>query len=220
MLELGSKILISYLIGSLMGSMIVGRLRGGVDIRELGSGNAGGTNALRTQGFGFALGVILIDIGKGVIGAGLVPGLELPFIAVDPEISRTWLTVSCAGAAVVGHVWPIFHGFRGGKGAADPGGHFDHSRAQSNSAIGTGLGLGTGNDWLRWPVDNGSRHCVTHLDCRNTVAGTGATFHLQRGDGDLHRVLPSLEHATHAQRYRASQYETDDFSSRRKSQHR
>ena len=118
MLELGSKILISYLIGSLMGSMIVGRLRGGVDIRELGSGNVGGTNALRTQGFGFALGVILIDIGKGVIGAGLVPGLELPFVAADPEISRTWLTISCAGAAVVGHVWPIFHGFRGGKGAA------------------------------------------------------------------------------------------------------
>lgn len=118
MLELGSKILISYLIGSLMGSMIVGRLRGGVDIRELGSGNAGGTNALRTQGIGFALGVIIIDIGKGVIGAGIVPGLELPFIATDPEVSRTWLTICCAGAAVVGHVWPIFHRFRGGKGAA------------------------------------------------------------------------------------------------------
>ncbi len=118
MLELGTKILISYLIGSLMGSMIVGRLRGGVDIRELGSGNAGGTNALRTQGIAFALGVIVIDIGKGVIGAGVVPGLELPFIASDPEISRTWLTLSCAAAAVVGHVWPIFHRFRGGKGAA------------------------------------------------------------------------------------------------------
>ena len=118
MLELGTKILISYLIGSLMGSMIVGRLRGGVDIRELGSGNAGGSNALRTQGIAFALAVIVIDIGKGVIGAGVVPGLELPFIATDPEISRTWLTLSCAAAAVVGHVWPIFHRFRGGKGAA------------------------------------------------------------------------------------------------------
>ena len=64
MLELGAKVLISYLIGSLMGSMIVGRLRGGVDIRELGSGNAGGTNALRTQGVAFALGVIVIDIGS------------------------------------------------------------------------------------------------------------------------------------------------------------
>ena len=118
MLELGTKILISYLIGSLMGSMIVGRLRGGVDIREMGSGNAGGTNALRTQGIAFALGVIIIDIGKGVIGAGIIPGLELPFVATDPEISRIWLKYCCAGAAVVGHVWPIFHRFRGGKGAA------------------------------------------------------------------------------------------------------
>ena len=117
MLELGSKFLISYLIGSLMGSMIIGRLRGGVDIREMGSGNAGGTNALRTQGFVFALGVIIIDIGKGIIGAGVVPGLELPFVATDPEISRTWLTICCAAGAVVGHVWPIYHGFRGGKGA-------------------------------------------------------------------------------------------------------
>jgi len=118
MLELGVKFLISYFIGSLMGAMIVGKLRGGVDIRTMGSGNAGGTNALRTQGLGFATGVILIDIGKGVFGAGVVPGLELPFIATDPELSRSWLTLCCAAAAVFGHVWPIYHRFRGGKGAA------------------------------------------------------------------------------------------------------
>lgn len=118
MLELGAKFLISYFIGSLMGAMIVGKLRGGVDIRTMGSGNAGGTNALRTQGFLFALAVVVIDVGKGVIGAGVVPGLELPFVATDPNISRTWLTLCCAAAAVIGHVWPIYHGFRGGKGAA------------------------------------------------------------------------------------------------------
>ena len=118
MLELGVKFLISYFIGSLMGSLIIGKLRGGVDIRKQGSGNAGGTNALRTQGVAFALGVIIIDIGKGAIGAGVVPGLELPFVATDPEISRTWLTLSCAAAAVIGHVWPIYHRFQGGKGAA------------------------------------------------------------------------------------------------------
>ena len=118
MLELGVKFLISYFIGSLMGAMIVGKLRGGVDIRELGSGNAGGTNALRTQGFVFALGVVIVDIGKGVIGAGVVPLLDIPFVPEDPSISRTWLTLSCASAAVFGHVWPIYHGFRGGKGGA------------------------------------------------------------------------------------------------------
>jgi len=118
MLELGVKFLISYFIGSLMGAMIVGKLRGGVDIRTMGSGNAGGTNALRTQGIGFALGVVVIDIGKGAIGAGVVPGLELPFVPADPDLSRYWLTLCCAAAAVFGHVWPIYHRFQGGKGAA------------------------------------------------------------------------------------------------------
>ena len=118
MLELGVKFLISYFIGSLMGAMIVGKLRGGVDIRTMGSGNAGGTNAFRTQGIAFALGVVIIDVGKGVVGAGVVPGLELPFVPQDPEISRTWLTIACSAAAVFGHVWPVYHGFQGGKGAA------------------------------------------------------------------------------------------------------
>jgi len=117
MLELGVKFLISYFIGSLMGSMIMGRLRGGVDIRTMGSGNAGGTNALRTQGVFFALGVVVIDIGKGAIGAGLVPELNVPFVAEDPTLSRTWLTICCATAVVLGHVWPIYHNFKGGKGA-------------------------------------------------------------------------------------------------------
>jgi glycerol-3-phosphate acyltransferase PlsY len=118
MLELGSKFLISYFIGSLMGAMIVGKLRGGVDIRTMGSGNAGGTNALRTQGVLFALGVVIVDVGKGALGAGVVPGLNLPFIPQDPEISRTWLTLVCATGAVFGHVWPIYHSFQGGKGGA------------------------------------------------------------------------------------------------------
>jgi len=117
MLELGVKFLISYFIGSLMGAMIMGRLRGGVDIRTMGSGNAGGTNALRTQGIFFALGVVIIDIGKGAIGAGVVPELNVPFVPEDPMLSRTWLTICCSVAAVLGHVWPIYHNFKGGKGA-------------------------------------------------------------------------------------------------------
>lgn len=118
MLELGTKFLISYFFGSVMGSMVMGRLRGGVDIRRMGSGNAGGTNALRTQGWMFALGVVVVDVGKGVIATGLVPGLEIPGIAASAEVSRVWLTLACAAAAVIGHVWPVWHEFRGGKGAA------------------------------------------------------------------------------------------------------
>lgn len=118
MLELSVKFLLAYFIGSVMGSMVVGWLRGGVDIRTMGSGNAGGTNALRTQGWIFALGVMIIDVGKGAVGAGVVPELNLPFVAIDPALSRDWLTLCCAAAAVIGHVWPMWHNFRGGKGAA------------------------------------------------------------------------------------------------------
>lgn len=118
MLELGLKTLLAYLLGSVSGSLLVGRLRGGVDIRTLGSGNAGGTNALRTQGPAFAFWVMAIDIGKGWLAAALVPALNLPGIGFDPDVSRSWLAVSCASAAVVGHVYPVWYGFRGGKGAA------------------------------------------------------------------------------------------------------
>lgn len=117
MLELSIKFLLSYFAGSVMGALLMGRLRGGVDIRTMGSGNAGGTNALRTQGVFFALGVVLIDVGKGALAAGYIPGLDLPFVGIDPAVSRTWLTLCCAAAAVVGHVWPMWHNFKGGKGA-------------------------------------------------------------------------------------------------------
>lgn len=117
MLELGLKTLIAYLLGSLMGALLVGGVRG-VDIREQGSGNAGGTNALRTQGFWFAAATVVIDIGKGWLAAGVLPGLDIPGVAVDPAVNRGWLAVACAAAAVMGHVWPLFHEFRGGKGGA------------------------------------------------------------------------------------------------------
>lgn len=118
MLELGVKTLLAYLLGSLIGSLLVGQLRGGVDIRKLGSGNAGGTNALRTQGWGFALWVMIIDIGKGWVAAGLLAPMNLPGIGIDPQVERDWLAVACATAVVVGHVYPVWYGFRGGKGAA------------------------------------------------------------------------------------------------------
>ena len=117
MLELGLKSLLAYLLGSVMGAMVMGRFRG-VDIREMGSGNAGGTNALRTQGFAFALGVVVVDVGKALLAVGLLPGWDLPGIGQDPEVSREWLSVACAVAVVAGHVWPLYHEFRGGKGAA------------------------------------------------------------------------------------------------------
>ena len=117
MLELGLKTLIGYLLGSLVGALVIGGFRG-VDIRELGSGNAGGTNALRTQGFGFAAATVVIDVGKGWLAAGWLPLAAIPGIAADPAIARDWLAACCAAGAVSGHIWPLYYGFRGGKGGA------------------------------------------------------------------------------------------------------
>lgn len=103
-------ILAAYTIGSLSGSLLLGKLRG-VDIRTQGSGNAGGTNAFRTQGAMFALGAVAIDIGKGALAAWL--GVRF---ADGDDVA--WLPYAAAFAAAIGHVWPIWHGFRGGKGAA------------------------------------------------------------------------------------------------------
>jgi glycerol-3-phosphate acyltransferase PlsY len=116
-LELGLKTLIAYLLGAVLGSLVMGRFRG-VDIREQGSGNAGGTNALRTQGWKFALGVVVIDVGKALVAVGWLPSVALPLVGIDPAVDRTWLTVACAAAVVVGHVYPVWYEFRGGKGAA------------------------------------------------------------------------------------------------------
>lgn len=107
------KLLLAYLLGSLNGSLVLGRFRG-LDIRTEGSGNAGGTNALRTHGVLFALGVVVIDVGKAVLAVLWVPMLGS---GAGVEIA-SWLPIACGAAAVIGHCWPVFYGFRGGKGMA------------------------------------------------------------------------------------------------------
>ena len=110
------QVLLAYLIGSLSGALLLGRRRG-VDIRNQGSGNAGGTNALRTQGWRFAAGVAGIDVLKGAIAALL--GLWWASgLGWKPEAQGC----VCAFAAIVGHVWPLYFGFRGGKGVATAAG--------------------------------------------------------------------------------------------------
>jgi glycerol-3-phosphate acyltransferase PlsY len=117
MLELGVKTLVAYMLGTLLGSLILGRLRG-VDIRSMGSGNAGATNALRTQGKLFGFVVLMIDAGKGALAVRWLPAAVLPGVGLDPELSREWLTLACGFAVLLGHVYPVWFGFRGGKGAA------------------------------------------------------------------------------------------------------
>jgi glycerol-3-phosphate acyltransferase PlsY len=116
--ELLVKAVLGYLLGSIIGSLLIGRLWGGVDIRRMGSGNAGGTNALRTQGKTFALWVLLIDIGKGWIATGLLAPARLPALAAAPPQWRVWSVAVCGIAVMVGHIYPLWHGLRGGKGVA------------------------------------------------------------------------------------------------------
>ena len=107
------SLLLAYLLGSLSGSLLVGRVRG-VDIRAQGSGNAGGTNAFRTQGWKFALLVVAIDIGKGALAAWLGFALH----DAGAPVGALAQALACTLAATAGHTWPLFFGFRGGKGAA------------------------------------------------------------------------------------------------------
>ena len=111
-IDLLIKLLLSYLIGSVVGSLLIGKLKG-IDIRTAGSGNAGATNALRTQGAAFAVGTMIIDVAKGVIAAGVIANLSF----TTPTMTNLETQLFCAFAAAVGHCYPVFHGFRGGKGA-------------------------------------------------------------------------------------------------------
>ncbi|TVS12942.1 MAG: glycerol-3-phosphate 1-O-acyltransferase [Wenzhouxiangella sp.] len=114
LLALAVAAILGYLLGSLSGSLVLGRFRG-IDIRATGSGNAGGTNALRALGWRFALAVVAIDLGKGALAALLAPVL---IAALFPGAPDPVSVAAAAGfAAVIGHIWPLYFRFRGGKGA-------------------------------------------------------------------------------------------------------
>lgn len=106
--EYAANAALGYLLGSLPWGLIVGYLWLGRDIRDSGSGKTGTTNVLRTAGKGPAALVMLLDIAKGA-----VPALVGRFVFDSNEVAAVG-----AGAAVVGHVWPVFAGFRGGRGVA------------------------------------------------------------------------------------------------------
>lgn len=120
--EIILKAALAYALGNLMGGILVGRLRGGVDLRAVGSGNVGATNALRTQGAAFALLVLAIDVGKGVAAALLLP--LLPLNSGESLASREQLGYVCGVAVTLGHCYPALYGFRGGKGVATLAGVF------------------------------------------------------------------------------------------------
>ncbi|GAC1632388.1 MAG: glycerol-3-phosphate 1-O-acyltransferase PlsY [Nevskia sp.] len=118
MTELLAKVLIAYLLGGVMGGDVMRRLVGGEDLRTAGSGNVGATNALRTRGAKFALAVLAIDIAKGVLAALALPALPWPLADAATPALRALLPFVCGFAAALGHCYPVFQKFRGGKGVA------------------------------------------------------------------------------------------------------
>ena len=118
-------LLLGYLLGSLPCGYLAGRWCKGIDLRTIGSGSTGATNVLRNVGKGPALVVFLLDVAKGAAAVLLAGALT----AMDPL--NDWIQVLAGLAALAGHIWPVWLGFKGGK------------------AVATGLGLFLG---LAWPV--------------------------------------------------------------------
>jgi acyl phosphate:glycerol-3-phosphate acyltransferase len=113
MMEIALIVIVSYLIGSIPSGLIVGKAFYGIDIREHGSGNLGGTNTFRTLGKKAGIIVTAADILKGTL-ASFLPAIFGVDVQFDPLIAGM--------IAVVGHMYPVFANFKGGKAVATSGG--------------------------------------------------------------------------------------------------
>jgi glycerol-3-phosphate acyltransferase PlsY len=113
--------LASYLIGAIPFGFLIARLRG-VDIRAVGSRNIGATNVFRSVGKGWGIATFLLDMGKGWCGAVVVPALAARLLGGTlGERAAEWRLLGGV-CAVAGHTWPVYLGFRGGKGVATSAG--------------------------------------------------------------------------------------------------
>ena len=121
MLNLLVIALLSYLVGSIPTSIIMSKIVKGIDIRQHGSGNAGGSNVFRVLGWKYGISVILLDALKGAIAVLLVARLyygNFPFPNATPFDDFTLVQIIAGVFAILGHIWTIFAGFKGGKGIA------------------------------------------------------------------------------------------------------
>jgi len=118
MLSIITIIVLSYLAGSIPTSIICSKLFRGIDIRDYGSGNAGGTNAMRVLGWKIGVLVMLIDVGKGVFATLVISQIG----TVPDHLTHNLIQIIAGMSAIFGHIWTVFAGFKGGKGVGTAAG--------------------------------------------------------------------------------------------------
>ena len=196
MLELGLKVFISYLIGSLNGSLIIGRMSG-VDIRAVGSGNAGGTNALRTQGKMFAFWVLLIDVGKGkpadLAAASLVPAVVWARPGNFARLAnlRNWRSSDRRA------LLPSLVSFRRRQGCRD-----SHRRSAGYCSVTIAAGWnhldsGAEHKRLRWSGHDKCRGCDTGVHCLHGFSKWAGSAGVHRHVGGVYRLYAPVQYPTH-----------------------
>jgi glycerol-3-phosphate acyltransferase PlsY len=118
MLSLLVILMLSYLAGSIPGSVWVGKLLYGIDLRQHGSGNAGATNAFRVMGWKAGMLATIVDLGKGLLAAGVIATIRLDNLpsGIDFWHIETMVRLLAGVAAIVGHMFPVWARFKGGKG--------------------------------------------------------------------------------------------------------
>ncbi len=124
MISIAIIAILSYLVGSIPTAIIVARALKGIDIRQHGSGNAGGTNVIRVLGWKTGVFVIVCDMAKGLFATMVIAQLVnvLPFRSAPPFDQFPIVQIVAGCVAMLGHIWTLFAGFKGGKGIATAGG--------------------------------------------------------------------------------------------------
>lgn len=180
---------VSYLLGAVPFGLLVARGRG-VDIRKVGSGNIGATNVFRSVSRSLGILTFALDVAKGYVPAGLFP-LAVKRLGLDCDGDT--LAVVCGLLAVAGHNWPVYLGFKGGKGIATSAGAL-----LGFAPVATGIGLGT------WVVVFGLTRYVSVGSMAACVVVAGASWWTCRNRGILIPVVLTLLCAVAIWRHRGN----------------
>ena len=189
-----TMIIIAYLLGSIPSAVWIGKKYYGIDIREHGSKNAGTTNMLRVLGRRAALPVFLLDFLKGFVAVTLTEILKY-----DAYINDMWLInikIIAVFAAVLGHIFPIFAGFRGGKGVATLVGAITGMSETQFSVI---------RLWGRDPDDDALRFARVYRG-RLLLSDLHDRFAQGKPIGAVHRLL--IRHGRSAALHPSQEYRT------------